>query len=77
MRVAIDGVDAAGKTTLADALKEPIEACGLAVMIEASRRTRPWVKREGDELRLGFKWGFRRKRGLELQPIGLSDLDAW
>jgi hypothetical protein len=70
-------VDAALEATLWELEKQITWATGSAWPIEASRRTRPWVKREADELRLGFRSGFRRKRGIELQPIALSDLDAW
>jgi hypothetical protein len=70
-------VDAALESTLWELEKQITWATGSAWPIEASRKTRPWVKREADELRLGFRSGFRRKRGIELQPIALSDLDAW
>jgi hypothetical protein len=70
-------VDAAVEWALSSLQEQIATATGGAWPIEASRRTRPWVKREGDELRLGFGSGFRRKRGIELQPIALSDLDAW
>jgi hypothetical protein len=67
-------VDAAIEITLWQLQQHLAWSTGDAWPIGTSRRTRPWVKRERDKLRLGFKDGVRRKRGIELQPIALSDL---
>jgi uridine kinase len=76
VRVAIDGVDAAGKTTLADALKEPIEACGLAVIrasIDDFHRAREERYRQGEESPQGYyddSFEYEAVRDLLLAPLG-------
>jgi uridine kinase len=76
VRVAIDGVDAAGTTTLADALKEPIEACGLAVIrasIDDFHRPREERYRQGEESPQGYyddSFEYEAVRDLLLAPLG-------
>jgi uridine kinase len=57
LRVAVDGIDAAGKTTLADNLVQPLEAHGIPVIrasIDGFHRPRADRYRRGADSPVGY-----------------------
>ena len=62
LRVGIDGVDGAGKTTLADTLADALEAAGIAVIrasVDGFHHPRAVRYRLGRESPEGFAGGLR------------------
>ena len=76
VRVAIDGIDAAGKTTLADELVAPIEARGRPVIrasIDGFHRPRPARYERGANSPEGYyhdSFDYAALRAALLEPLG-------
>ena len=77
-RVAVDGIDAAGKTTLADELIKPIEKCGRSVIrasIDGFHRPRAERYRRGKDSPEGYyydSFDYRALCATLLDPLGSS-----
>jgi uridine kinase len=76
VRVAIDGVDAAGKTTLADELVDPVQARGLAVIrasVDGFHNPRDVRYRRGSNSPRGYycdSFDYQALRSFLLEPLG-------
>lgn len=76
LRVAIDGVDAAGKTTLADELVEPVQARGLVVIrasIDGFHNPQRVRYRRGPNSPAGYyldSFDYAALKSLLLEPLG-------
>lgn len=76
LRVAIDGVDAAGKTTLADEMVEPVQARGLAVIrasVDGFHNPQHIRYRRGPNSPVGYyldSFDYAALRSLLLEPLG-------
>ncbi len=76
LRVAIDGIDAAGKTTLADTLVQPLEARGKPVIrasIDGFHRPRAERYRQGTDSPVGYyddSFDYTALRDALLRPLG-------